>query len=88
MVIATFIPGDELVGWAKRSEPTMSFTGLRLKWWARFTFVRSAIVHANALPTLVLARDVTLALFREEWPSPGGHPSWAADRSDRCPPKP
>src|SRR5581483_9244693 len=26
--------------------------------------------------------------FREEWPSPGGRPSWAAVRSDRCPSKP
>src|SRR5260370_7220669 len=33
------------------------------------------------LPTLVLARSITLASFREEWPSPGGHPGWAADRS-------
>src|SRR5216683_3670379 len=40
------------------------------------------------LPTLVLARSITLASFREEWPSLGGHPGWAADRSDRCPPKP
>ena len=37
---------------------------------------------------LVLARRVRMAPFREEWPSPGGRPSWAADRSDRCPPKP
>src|SRR5260221_6149260 len=44
--------------------------------------------HACALPTLVLARSIILASFREEWPSPGGRPGWAADRSDRCPPKP
>src|ERR1700737_4694491 len=41
-----------------------------------------------ALPTLVLARSITLASFHEEWPSPGGHPGRAADRLDRCPPKP
>jgi len=38
------------------------------EWWARF-----------ALPTLVLARWCILTLFREEWPSPGGRPGWAAD---------
>src|ERR1700737_5641476 len=41
-----------------------------------------------ALPTLVLARSITLASFHEEWPSPGGHPGRAEDRLDRCPPKP
>src|SRR5258708_5680392 len=40
------------------------------------------------LPTLVLARSIILASCRGEWPSPGGRPGWAADRSDRCPPKP
>src|SRR5882672_7826270 len=49
--------------------------------------------HARArrvapLPALVLERSIILASFREEWPSLGGRPGWAADRSDRCPPKP
>src|SRR6266581_1605038 len=41
-----------------------------------------------ALPALVLERSIILASFREEWPSLGGRRGWAADRSDRCPPKP
>src|SRR4051812_17400647 len=40
------------------------------------------------LPTFVLAKRIKVALFREEWPSRGGRRGWAADRSDRCPPKP
>jgi hypothetical protein len=31
------------------------------------------------LPTLVLARWVKVVTFREEWPSLGGRPGWAAD---------
>jgi hypothetical protein len=41
-----------------------------------------------APPILVLARSFIVESFREEWPSPGGHPNWAAVRSDRYPSKP
>jgi hypothetical protein len=34
---------------------------------------------AFALPILVLVRWSILTSFREEWPSLGGHPGWAAD---------
>src|SRR5215207_6545192 len=54
-------------------------TALGERWWAR---------RFAPLPTLVLARWFILTSFHEEGPSPGGRPGWAADRSDRCPPKP
>jgi hypothetical protein len=44
--------------------------------------------RVRLLPALVLERSIILASFREEWPSLGGRSDWAADRSDRCPPKP
>jgi hypothetical protein len=49
--------------------PTISASD-RDRWWAR----RDA-----PLPTLVLARWINVVTFREEWPSLGGHPGWAAD---------
>ena len=69
---------DLMVGWAKRSVPTTVLVPNCHRWARR----KRAFAH------LVLARRITMASFREEWPSLGGHPGWAADRSDRCPPKP
>jgi len=59
--------GREFVGWQSAACPPFPMRSAE-RWWARF-----------ALPTLVLARSVMLASFREERPNPRCRPGWAAD---------